>query len=502
MCNVCKGNEIMKYLIGLLIILFILSCKEDTYEPELFGGIQGSVYDSESGLALSGVSISTTPPTNAVQTLDDGSYKIESIPIGSYTISAKKSGYVKENIAISVATDANTEAIIFLDVSTDANRPPTEPIVISPADCSIDQTTGLKLSWTASDPNANDSLFYDIYIRESGQLADELIASSISDTSYVLENLKFGTSYLWYVVVEDQEGSSVRGDIWSFSTLPIPANPIVASIKIDGNYDVYSFNEEGNSLVKLTGFPGNEIWPRFSPNKTYVAYTAIDNFESKIFIMNYDGSNNRKISPLPISSYHNNGFGFTWTPESEAVIFCHYNKLYKVNNDGSGLKLLLTAPDGRHFRECDYSPIEERLVVLTIGNEIFDSEIYTIDLMDNSFTLLIDNQPGITERPSFSVDGHSIVYTHDASGFESPTGRQLNSRIYKIDLATGATVDVSINKPNGSNDTNPVYSSNGSEIIFNQSQNDGSGDPELWIMNLDGRNRRKILDNAIMPHWK
>jgi TolB protein len=139
----------------------------------------------------------------------------------------------------------------------------------------------------------------------------------------------------------------------------------------------------------------------------------------------------------------------------------------------------------KHYRQIQDQLKNEDLDVITVEKE-----------------LLIENLPGIIERPSFSVDGKKVLFTQDLSGFEEPNGRQLNSHIFIVDIDSGELLDLSINKEDGTNDVNPRFSSNGAHIIFNNISNDGGSDPNLLTMNLEGRNRTVLLSRAIMPDWK
>ena len=71
-----------------------------------YGSIEGNVTDSKTLLPVAGVSISTNPATSSVLTNAQGYYKIENVKkltgaTAKYTITAEKSGYVK-NSSISV----------------------------------------------------------------------------------------------------------------------------------------------------------------------------------------------------------------------------------------------------------------------------------------------------------------------------------------------------------------------------------------------------------------
>lgn len=213
----------------LIIILMIASCKEAPYEPELYGGLEGIVLDSETNTALESVSITTNPPTSAVQTEANGHFKIENIPTGTYTLTAKKHGYSKENIGISVTENKITNADIFMSLSDSENTPPEKPVVIAPADASKDLPISIDFIWSAHDVDENDSLNYDVYLFESNSTIKNKIAEGLTDTLLSVGDLKYSTNYYWYVVANDGQLESTVGDVWSFSTEALPDNPIIYS---------------------------------------------------------------------------------------------------------------------------------------------------------------------------------------------------------------------------------------------------------------------------------
>ena len=116
--------------------------------------------------------------------------------------------------------------------------------------------------------------------------------------------------------------------------------------------------------------------------------------------------------------------------------------------------------------------------------------------------VLVNNLAGIIEAPSFSIDVSSVLFTRDVSGFSSGSNRQLDSHIFIIDIASGISTDVSSEKPNGTNDSNPRFSPNGAHIIFESSSNVTGSEKSIWVMDLDGDNRQILFSNAEMPDWR
>ncbi|MEO5600495.1 MAG: hypothetical protein ABIR06_06180 [Cyclobacteriaceae bacterium] len=88
------------------------------------------------------------------------------------------------------------------------------------------------------------------------------------------------------------------------------------------------------------------------------------------------------------------------------------------------------------------------------------------------------------------------------SEFESSSGRQLDSRPFIYNIATGIKTNLSKDKISGTNDLNPRYSPDGSKIIFENKSNDGSGNPSIFTFDVVKSQRAKLFDNASMPEWQ
>ena len=344
---------------------------------------------------------------------------------------------------------------------------------------------------------------YDVYLYESGKTEKKKIAEATTDTSVVARNLNYNTTYFWQVVVKDKTGRQTNGEVWSFTTVALPESRFLFARSINGDYNVFSSDGTGANTFRLTSDFSREWWPVLNPQRDVIAYSSNIGIEPQIFSMNRDGSNKRQITRVPVAGYHNQGIGFVWSPDGGQLLYPNYNNLYRIERDGSNLSLVSTAPANRHFRMVDWTERGNRIAAQTIGANINDSEIYLMNADGSNMTLLVEDLPGRVESPVFSIDGNSILYTHDVSGFENLEGRQLNAHIFRKAIDGSGVVDLSRYKPEGTNDLYPKYSPDGSKIIFVNTSNDGLSPNDIYIMDAaDGRNRVKLFSNATMPDWK
>jgi len=493
-----------KFSVFLLLILSAISCKEETIQPETFGSIEGTVIEAREDsliIPIQNASVSTAPAITSTTTDANGKFFFNDIKTGSYTVSVDKVGFIKKSVTVSVSEDEVTKVTIQLEKSAPSAGPgkATGP---SPEDESVDQLRDLDLSWQAPAGDSTFNVAYDVYLYDAQAQTPLLLASDLEDTTISVSNLNYNQTYFWRVDSKIQDTLITLGDVWTFTVRELPDYRFFYSSKRNGNYDIFMSDSVGNDIIQLTNKPFHEWWPRLSPNRRYVAFSSDENTDFHILKMNRDGSDPYKITTLPIAGYFNNGIGFSWSPDGGKFLYSHYNQLYTIDENGANLNLIATAPSGRHFRECEFSPFGDKIVVLTIGEKTYDNEIYIMNSDGSGAYLFVENFPGMISGPSWSIDGTKIVFCRDVSGINDPTGRQYDARIFIKGLTDTSSVDVSGNKLPGTNDTNPRYSPDGAYIIFESTTNDGFNPRDLWIMNLDGEDRKLLFMNAETPEYK
>lgn len=494
--------------IALFCLLFIVSC-EDTIDPEFEGSISGRVVNRNNE-PLANVSITTEPATEAILTDSSGNFTIDRVTAGEYTVNARKEGYRNENLRVRVRGDETT-TVNFIMGSGSGSGSAAAPHDPNPADTSTEQATDITLSWSA--PSDDPELLYDVILYDAEGLG-QTVATGISDTSVTIEQLAYNTTYFWQVGAYISPDNQQLSPVWSFRTIELPQNLIFFSRNVNGNFNIYSqqLNSETEPLPIIRE-GGHEMYPMLSPNRSRLAYSSNQDGEWHIYKADNQGNNRQRVTSLPIAGYHNNGRGFTWSPDGGRFLYSHYDRLYKIDENGSNLELVATAPEGRHWREVDWTAQNGgKIVALAIGTNVYDSEIYLMDADGSNMELLVENEPGQLGSPSFSVDGRRIVFTKDVSGFESELGenRQLDSRIFLMELATGTVSDLSgsrsgnndYQKPNGSNDLMPSFSPNGAVVVFVNVSNDGLTPPSIHTFNIDGTGRQLVVENGTTPSWQ
>ncbi len=123
------------------------------------------------------------------------------------------------------------------------NLPPYEPSNPNPGNGATSQPKDVTLGWQGGDPNAEDTLNYDVYFGSTNP--PPLVNDHQSSTSYSTTNLAPNTQYYWKILARDNWEATTSGPVWSFQTRSnaapyAPVNPIPtdAATNIDTNADL------------------------------------------------------------------------------------------------------------------------------------------------------------------------------------------------------------------------------------------------------------------------
>jgi TolB protein len=493
-----KRRQAFNGIVLLGLLLLWISCNENTIDPTVYGSVDGSVFYAADSLPVYGAEVSTTPASVIAYTDSAGTFFLSGVPAGEVTVSVRAEGLKTGSRKVIVRRNQNTTVGFRLESGDAAPMPPTSP---SPEDGQTIAGTAVTLRWSAGG-NQRTDLTYDIIVYEGTSSAPVLQVTDLEDTSVAVEALTYNTHYFWQVVAKNSQGTATQGPLWTFTTGPFPDNRYLFISGVHDNFEVFSSNEEATTTARLTYTPSHELNPLYSHNRARIAFVRRTANGDHIFIADQDGSDAQQITTLPVAGYHSTGRGFTWSPDDGRILYSHYDKLYSVAKDGGELTEIAEAPAGRHFGQPDWAVDGKRIIVTTVGSVPYDSDIRLINLVTQKDSVVVDDLPGVLQSPAFSVDGNSILYTHDVSGFESLTGKQLDARIFLYNLQTRAKTDLSNEKTPGTNDLNPRFSPDGSQVIFENISNDNSGPSAVWLVNIADLKRKRLFDNARMPDWK
>lgn len=495
-------NHILLFFFATTILF---SCREDLVTKTTTATLKGIVKTKETGVPLANAKITTAPITESVYTDAAGNFVINNIPLGDYSIKAELDGYVTKAQGISIKT-ANQEASIIIELVDDntLNSSPSVPQLLNPTDNATNQPLTINFSWECSDPDTKDVLKYTLIIKNNKN-NDVIEIKDITAKTYEVKNLKYGTTYFWQIIANDGVNNPVYSATNKFSTTDTPINRIHYVSSIDGKKYLVSNNLENNNLYAIA----ENIWrPRKNNNANLIAYLKNVGGDIHIFTSKLDGSSEFKVTSIPVAGFKAAELDFSWSQSGTEIIYANFDKLYRVNKDGTGTTLIYTAPSGQFITECDWSYNQANIAIKT--NEIngYNANIYIIDMLGNIVKSVVTASNGALGGLNLSTDGKKLIYCKDISDYQDANYRQLDTRIFLYNLETDVISDLSdiSKKPVGSNDLDPRFSPNDAEIIFTNTSNDGISQKNILKITLDFSlqylQRTTLFSNAEMPDWE
>lgn len=123
---------------------------------------------------------------------------------------------VKARSIKNIESDYSTTSQFYTEEIPQSNHLPFAPALVNPfLNQHFDNVNTVNLQWTASDVD-NDPLKYDVYFGKNNESL-ALVMENSNSTSLEVNLDAPQTTYYWKVVVKDDKGGQITGQIWEFS---------------------------------------------------------------------------------------------------------------------------------------------------------------------------------------------------------------------------------------------------------------------------------------------
>ncbi len=245
-----------------------------------------------------------------------------------------------------------------------------------------------------------------------------------------------------------------------------------------GNRDLYSIPAGGGNPQKITTFKGSEVNGIFRPDGKKIAFLSAESGSMQIWEANTDGS-----SPARISDMDGGISGFSYSPDMKYVLYTRRVKLDKTANDMYPDLPIANAriEDDLMYRHWDsWSDFSYSHIFVSA---YFDGKITEgKDLMENQRFESPMAPWGGMEQIAWSPQSDKIAYTcKKLTGIAYSLST--NSEIYVYDLKSG--IETNISKGIAGYDQDPVFSPDGTKIVWRSMARDGFEADKERIMIYD-----------------
>jgi TolB protein len=181
---------------------------------------------------------------------------------------------------------------------------------------------------------------------------------------------------------------------------------------VSGNYEIYTIEEDGSDLRRITFNGVTDQYPAWSPDGKKLAVVRNWMTESEIFIINADGSGEKQVTKMGDLTVF--ARDLAWSPDGRTIAFAAAPTgvgsldVYVVQSNGSGFARLTSAEgddqhpawtsDGKRIAYSSYG-----------GNPAQPPEIYSMDRQGSNVLVETDCTIGCY-YPAWSPDGTRLAY--------------------------------------------------------------------------------------------
>lgn len=277
--------------------------------------------------------------------------------------------------------------------------------------------------------------------------------------------------------------------------------------------DLYTAHITGGTAKQLTAFDGFEVFPRFSPDGKWIAFSGEYSGTRQIYIIPSQGGTPRQLTYYPDAGAMPPRGGwdnlpYDWTADSRHILVRsartpygeRIGKYFLVSIDGKGMEQALQIPEGG---PASLSPDGKKVAYSIKSREFrtwkrykagFAMDIWVYDLEENAVERITD-YAGTDNFPMWI--GNRIYFNSDRSDADSKDPRTLNLYVYDFDTRSTRKVthfnDYDVMRP--SRGQGGIVFENGGAIYYMDVATE-KAEKIVIEVNNDRRNARPMYKDA------
>ncbi|GIF25964.1 Tol biopolymer transport system component/actin-like ATPase involved in cell morphogenesis [Actinoplanes tereljensis] len=210
----------------------------------------------------------------------------------------------------------------------------------------------------------------------------------------------------------------------------------------DKNSKIYEFTPGEDARTLLPGSGPGDVLPKWSHSREQIAITHVNGDHSSIDIVNADGGDRHEVA------------------------------------DEAGGRVAWSADDKKLAFMKEFDGVNQ-IAVLNLETSELKQLTYSKTLKDDAM---------------WSPDGAHILYWLEKDGVK---------QIYELTVANPKEPGRQVTGPNVGPANDPVYSPDGSQVLFTREGNDANPS-DIWLVNIDGSDPRRVTSNPARdmdPTW-
>ena len=272
---------------------------------------------------------------------------------------------------------------------------------------------------------------------------------------------------------------------------------IVFTSNLDGNWDIYSMDVNGENLLQLTDHPASDEYPACSPDGRRIAFTSERGITHDLYVMDSDGNNVIRLSQDNFIESR-----ATWSPDGTRIAFStvrfdvRNSEIYVMDADGAN-EINLT----EHKMDDivpSWSPDGSKIAFVGArGGGLFDPFHIFVMNADGNGRRNLTGDSDLTKSffPTWSPDGKKVVF--ESQHIFDPGLR------YHIYVITVEGEQLERLTEEGSRGVSPVYVLDGRKIAYVSRR---GGDYNIYLMDTNGKNVVKLTKTPpgtgnSLPSW-
>ena len=248
--------------------------------------------------------------------------------------------------------------------------------------------------------------------------------------------------------------------------------------------DIWIMPKTGGTALQVTHSPGEESWPRFSPDGKFIAYTAGYNGNQDVYVIAVQGG-----VPVRVTYQSFSDRLVDWHPDGKHILFAsnresgiqRIRQLFLVSRDG-GLPQKVAVPYGEL---ASYSPDGKYLAYITKITENYPFKRYRGGLASDIIIYNLDNNTAKNITNNNANDGKP-AWVGDKVYFLSDRAKNMRLNIWIYDTKTKMSSQITQFE-----DFDISHMSAGNqEIVFEAG---GS----MYLMNLNNHQYKPVTVNVV-----